>query len=170
MAVAGAWLTSVQNEALRLDVYLVAVAPAPGESEWTFEGVPLFEQGDPVVTLQYVVTNVGEEDLVLPNGDMRISLNYADSGHSATPSEFFWELVESQGVPNSPIDFTATAGETDWNLPIGPGRSVSWAEAYWYDEGADALLSLELNEFVDGEMDGDRYVIDAETDLVLRAP
>ncbi|WP_163543594.1 hypothetical protein [Occultella kanbiaonis] len=171
IAPVGTWLTSLQNESVRVDVYQVAIAQSPEDSSWADGDTPLFVAGDPVVTLQYILTNVGETDVMLQSGEAQTRFNYAGSDLVSIPAEHHLsDLVESQGVSTASIDHSIEPSSPEHEMPLAAGESSSWATAYWYDTGVEASLNVEVPQFADGEWDYDNHVIDAFTEFELQAP
>jgi hypothetical protein len=159
----GDWLTSVADNDLRIDVYQVAIEAAPEGSSWAFQETdePLFVAGDPIVILEFVLTNLGDDDIVLPSGEAELTANYAGLNLSSVPAEnAFEDLVESLGVArDGAINFQYSndndyQGLNDsWDMPVETGESVSWHAVYVYLEDDAFTLDFRLWRYVDGEFD-----------------
>lgn len=159
----GDWLTSVADGNLRIDLYQVAIEAAPEGSSWAFQETeePLFDAGDPIVILEFVLTNLGEDDIVLPSGEADLTANYAELNLSSVPAESaFEDLVESLGLNrdgainfqySNDNDYEGLTGS--WDMPVATGESVSWHAVYAYFEDDEFTLDFRLWRYSDGEYD-----------------
>lgn len=182
----GEWVGGMENDDLRIDAFQVGVAAAPEDSGWT-EGEsdePLFEAGEPVVVVQYIVTTVGDDPVVLSNGEVDTTIRLDGSAQSSVPGEsgMARELLAdgelgdvglNVELASSPIDYQhlqdeGHRAEDGWNLELAPEESASWVEAYGYEPGGDYDLNAEAPLVTDdGETRYDTYVISGTVALSL---
>lgn len=166
---AGEWLTSMANDELRVDVYLLGIEPAPEDSSWVDSETdePMFVAGDDVMLLQHIVTNVGDQDVILPNGDGRLGIDFRGNDYVSVIAEsHMGVLLEPYGFSDSStIDFSQQP--TEFDLPIAPGESVTAANVFRYPAGEEILVSYALDRVVDGEVDYDDQVIDGTVELPI---
>ncbi|SED67993.1 hypothetical protein [Ruania alba] len=173
----GTWVGAMESDALRLDVYQVGVAEAPEASGWESDdtGEPLFAAGDPVVALQYVVTTVAEEPVVLQNGEVTTTLRYDGSDRRSEPDEPSIAVAlfagggafAETGLASSPIDYDQVDSGSGYDLELPPGESASWAAVYGYSAGEQYTVSAEAHLVTDGEADYDTTAIDGAIEVAL---
>jgi hypothetical protein len=176
----GEWLTSVASDDVRIDVYQAGVESAPDDSDWAYSDTdePIFTQGEPIVVLHLVLTNTGDEDIILPSGTPDLTANYDELDLSSLPPEnHFGEVVASLGIPeDAPIDhefvidndYQSVIGDS-WDMPVAPGESVAWPAVYMYLADGGFELRFRVWKFVGGQYDYSSTTFDSgDVDIPLK--
>ena len=156
----GAWLTSVATDDLRIDIYQAGVEPSTEDSAWAYSETdePIFNEGEPIVVLHLVLTNTGDEDVVLASAEPEITANYESLDLSSLPPEnHFGDIVDSLGIAqDGAIDYDYTIDNDyqgltgSWDMPVAPGESIAWPAVYMYLTDAGFEMRFRVWEYTNG--------------------
>ena len=156
----GEWLTSVASDDVRIDIYQAGVEPSTGDSAWSYSDTdePIFNAGEPIVVLHLVLTNTGDDDLIVPNGSPEITANYESLDLSSLPPESrFGDIVDSLGIaPDGSFDYDYVTDNDyrgltgNWDMPVAPGESIAWPTVYMYLTDGGFEMRFRVWEYVNG--------------------
>ncbi|WP_261164981.1 hypothetical protein [Microbacterium sp. Marseille-Q6965] len=170
----GTWLNSMANDTVRVDFYQLGIEAATEDSAWadTETDEPLFVAGDDVVLLQTVITNVGEEEVVLPHGQGDGLFDFAENEYlQVSPESYLTGLLEEYGVPSDSRDFDSPAVQEQTgndNMALAAGESASYGEVYWYAGEQDYTMGFSIDRVVDGEVpDYEDHIISGNVPLPI---
>lgn len=163
----GDLLNSVREGGFQIDVYQVALGEASDDSLWEDEetGEPLLRKGDPVVALNMIISNIGDEEVPLSNLFASPRMNY-DSSETflGAMEDFNSEWLLDLGLNPDPfIEYPNPAV-----FPIEAGESISYGVIYEHrNEGATMSFSIRPADD-DGDLDFDsEYNLDFETTFTI---
>jgi hypothetical protein len=167
----GEWLTSVASDDVRIDVYQAGVKPATEDSLWAYSDTdePIFNEGEPIVVLHLVLTNTGDDEIVLPSANPEITANYESLDLSSLPPESrFGDIVDSLGIAqDGAIDYDYSIDNDyqglngGWEMPVAPGESIAWPAVYMYLTDGGFEMRFRVWEYTNGIFNYSATVFDS---------
>jgi hypothetical protein len=167
----GEWLTSVASDDVRIDIYQAGVEPSTEDSAWAYSETdePIFNVGEPIVVLHLVLTNTGDEDVVLASAESEITANYSELDLSSLPPESrFGDIVDSLGIAqDGAIDYQYSIDNDyegltgSWDMPVAPGESIAWPAVYMYLTDGGFEMRFRVWDYVDGTFNYSSTVFDS---------
>lgn len=147
----GEELGVITDGTIEVTVYQVGVAPAPKDGRFVDpdSNEPLIAEGDDIVYVNYVITNVGEEAIPLGSSLVAISPEYIDwpwmQGMDGITDS---ALAEEMGISTRTIHEIADPTV----YPLAPGETYAYGENFAYQPGTELIVSVRYTP-VDDEGD-----------------
>ncbi len=140
--VVGTQLGTAEGDGFTVDIYQVSTAVATKTGQFADEsGTPILNPGDPLVFVNYVLTNTGDADLPLTYSIVGVDARYADWPYmQGMDSIVDSALFEAAGVVDSPI----TPGSGDAPFVLAPGQSVAYGENFKHQPGSPIEFEVTL--------------------------
>ncbi|MFF2620410.1 hypothetical protein [Oerskovia jenensis] len=140
--VVGTKLGTAEGDGFTVDVYQVSTATATKTGQFADEsGKPILNPGDPLVFVNYVLTNTGDADLPLSYTIVGVDARYADWPYmQGMDSIVDSALFEAAGVVDSPI----APGSGEAPFVLAPGQSVAYGENFKHQPGSPIEFEVTL--------------------------
>jgi hypothetical protein len=140
--VVGTQLGTAEGDGFTVDIYQVSTAVATKTGQFADEsGKPILNPGDPIVFVNYVLTNTGDADLPLTYSIVGVDARYADWPYmQGMDSIVDSALFEAAGVVDSPI----TPGSGEAPFILAPGQSVAYGENFKHQPGSPIEFEVTL--------------------------
>lgn len=132
----GEKISTFQVGDINVDVYQVGTAPAPKQGNWVDPETnkPLIAQGDPLVFVNYVITNNGEA-VDLGSSLVNISPRYDDWKYAQGMGGITdTALSDSQGIKTTPIK--PGGFQESGVYTLGAGQQYSYGENFHQQENS----------------------------------
>ncbi|PRB38729.1 hypothetical protein CQ020_20380 [Arthrobacter sp. MYb23] len=163
---AGDKLGTIKGDSFSVDVYQVATDVASKDSMFVDKETKenLLKKGDPVVYLNYVVTNTSSADIPLSHSLITPSAKYTDWKYmGGMPSD-----SSSDGYKKHGLSSSGTKLKEEAPFVLKPGESFNIAENFAYTAGKEAEISATMTPAAaDGKLDHDKKE-KAETTVTLK--
>ncbi|QOT18677.1 MULTISPECIES: hypothetical protein [Paenarthrobacter] len=163
---AGQKLGSIKGESFNVDIFQVATDVASKDSMFVDKETKenLLKKGDPVVYLNYVVTNTSSAEIPLSHSLVSPSAKYTDWKYlGGMPSDSSSDQFEKHGLTSR-----GTKLKEEAPFKLGPGESFNIAENFAYTAGKEAEVKATLTpQGADGKLDHDKKE-QAETTITLK--
>ena len=140
--VVGTKLGTAEGDGFTVDIYQVSTAVATKTGQFADEsGKPILNPGDPIVFVNYVLTNTGDADLPLTYSIVGVDARYADWPYmQGMDSIVDNALFEAAGVVDSPI----APGSGEAPFVLAPGQSVAYGENFKHQPGSPIEFEVTL--------------------------
>lgn len=125
----GDLVATVDGDWIQIEVYRVGDGQATRDSLWVDSDTdePLMKVGDPVVALNFIVTNTGSEEFLMSNLFLSPNLRYESSESLyGAMNETNHDWLEQLGVNVDPF----TQYPNPAVFPVAPGESISYAQIF----------------------------------------
>ena len=152
----GESLGTIELGDVTVEAFLVTTDVATRSSIWADPDTeePIVSEGDPVVVINYVVTNNGDP-VNLSYGLVDVGLNYDSWPFMQQPSVADSTLMESAGVNDNGVN-SDSLGEDVYTL--GTGEAYSVAEVMLHQPGEAYTIEAEFEARDDaGERNGEEF-------------
>ncbi len=163
---AGDKLGTIKGDSFSVDVYQVATDVASKDSMFVDKETKenLLKKGDPVVYLNYVVTNTSSADIPLSHSLITPSAKYTDWKYmGGMPSD-----SSSDGYKKHGLSSSGTKLKEEAPFVLKPGESFNIAENFAYTAGKEAEIAATMTPAAaDGKLDHDKKE-KAETTVTLK--
>ncbi|WP_091464585.1 hypothetical protein [Paenarthrobacter nitroguajacolicus] len=163
---AGDKLGSLKGDSFSVDIYQVATDVASKDSMFVDKETKenLLKKGDPVVYLNYVVTNTSSADIPLSHSLITPSAKYTDWKYmGGMPSD-----SSSDGYKKHGLSSSGTKLKEEAPFVLKPGESFNIAENFAYTAGKETEIEATMTPAAaDGKLDHDKKE-KAETTVTLK--
>ena len=163
---AGDKLGTIKGDSFSVDIYQVATDVASKDSMFVDKETKenLLKKGDPVVYLNYVVTNTSTAEIPLSHSLVNTSAKYTDWKYlGGMPSDSSSEGFKKHGLSDSGIKLK----EKD-PFVLKPGESFNIAENFAYAAGKETKITAIMTpQNAAGDLDHDKKET-AETIVLLK--
>ena len=163
---AGEKLGNFKGESFSVDVYQVATDVASKDSMFVDKETKenLLKKGDPVVYLNYVVTNTSSADIPLSHSLITPSAKYTDWKYlGGMPSD-----SSSDGFKKHGLSSSGTKLKEEAPFVLKPGESFNIAENFAYTAGKETEIAATMTPAgADGKLDHTKKE-KAETTVTLK--
>ncbi|KUM34915.1 hypothetical protein [Arthrobacter sp. EpRS71] len=163
---AGDKLGTIKGESFSVDVYQVATDVASKDSMFVDKDTKenLLKKGDPVVYMNYVVTNTSSAEIPLSHSLITPNAKYTDWKYlGGMPSDSSSDGYKKHGLSSSGVKLK----EKD-PFVLKPGESFNIAENFAYTAGKETEIKVTMTpQGADGDLDHDKKET-AETTVTLK--
>ena len=163
---AGDKLGTIKGDSFSVDIYQVATDVASKDSMFVDKETKenLLKKGDPVVYLNYVVTNTSSAEIPLSHSLITPNAKYTDWKYlGGMPSDSSSEGFKKHGLSSSGVKLK----EKD-PFVLKPGESFNIAENFAYAAGKETEIKVTMTpQGADGDLDHDKKET-AETTVTLK--
>ena len=163
---AGDKLGTITGDSFSVDIYQVATDVASKDSMFVDKETKenLLKKGDPVVYLNYVVTNTSSAEIPLSHSLITPNAKYTDWKYlGGMPSDSSSEGFKKHGLSSSGVKLK----EKD-PFVLRPGESFNIAENFGYTAGKETEIKVTMTpQGADGDLDHDKKET-AETTVTLK--
>ncbi|WP_419202269.1 hypothetical protein [Paenarthrobacter nitroguajacolicus] len=163
---AGDKLGSLKGDSFSVDIYQVATDVASKDSMFVDKETKenLLKKGDPIVYLNYVVTNTSSADIPLSHSLVTPKAKYTDWKYmGGMPSDSSSDGYKKHGLSSSGVKLKEKAP-----FVLKPGESFNIAENFAYAAGKETEIEATLTPAAaDGKLDHDKKE-KAETTVSLK--
>ncbi len=163
---AGDKLGAIKGDSFSVDVYQVATDVASKDSMFVDKETKenLLKKGDPVVYLNYVVTNTSSAEIPLSHSLITPNAKYTDWKYlGGMPSDSSSDGYKKHGLSSSGVKLK----EKD-PFVLKPGESFNIAENFAYTAGKETEIKVTMTpQGADGDLDHDKKET-AETTVTLK--
>ncbi|TQS93797.1 hypothetical protein EU811_03555 [Arthrobacter sp. TS-15] len=163
---AGDKLGTIKGDSFSVDVYQVATDVASKDSMFVDKETKenLLKKGDPVVYLNYVVTNTSSADIPLSHSLITPNAKYTDWKYlGGMPSDSSSDGYKKHGLSSSGVKLK----EKD-PFVLKPGESFNIAENFAYTAGKETEIKVTMTpQDAAGDLDHDKKET-AETTVTLK--
>jgi hypothetical protein len=151
----GELLTSVQGTNFQVDIYQVGTAAATKTGSFANPDTnkPIIEVGAELVFVNYIVTNISDEDIPLTSLLVDVTARYADWPYlQGMDSVVDFALDEQMGINRSAVAPGTAIGTLVWE----PGTSFSYGQNFLYQANSPITFSAGLTPAdANGDLDHD---------------
>jgi len=164
----GDLIQTVKNEWFEYEIYQVATGEAQKDSMWLLPDSeePVMKEGDPVVVLNVIVTNISDEEIPVSISFINESLDYKSNQYlGGAMIDYNPTWLDELGLYESPLETFSDPAV----FPLAPGESFAQAGIWEYRvEPAELELGfIPVND--KGDLDFDSKYNHKETvDLPLK--
>ncbi|MFJ6538942.1 hypothetical protein ACIQH5_22150 [Paenarthrobacter sp. NPDC091711] len=163
---AGDKLGTIKGDSFSVDIYQVATDVASKDSMFVDKETKenLLKKGDPVVYLNYVVTNTSSAEIPLSHSLITPNAKYTDWKYlGGMPSDSSSDGYKKHGLSSSGVKLK----EKD-PFVLKPGESFNIAENFAYTAGKETEIKVTMTpQGADGDLDHDKKET-AETTVTLK--
>ncbi|KUM35280.1 hypothetical protein [Arthrobacter sp. EpRS71] len=163
---AGDKLGTIKGESFSVDVYQVATDVASKDSMFVDKDTKenLLKKGDPVVYMNYVVTNTSSAEIPLSHSLITPNAKYTDWKYlGGMPSDSSSDGYKKHGLTDSGVKLK----EKD-PFVLKPGESFNIAENFAYTAGKETEIKVTMTpQGADGDLDHDKKET-AESTVTLK--
>ena len=152
----GELLTTLQGEGFEVEVYQVGTSTSPDDGSFVDpeNNEPILKAGDPIVFVNFVITNTSDETIPLAYNLVSVDATYVDwpwlQGMDGTTDR---ALYEEMGI----VSFALVPGAPEPPFLWEPGQTFSYGTNFEHQPGSPIVFKARLTPADDeGDLDHDK--------------